>query len=145
MIFETSVHKLTIIQGHHIRQGTVIRQAQICKQKGNIFWAFIKLTVIRFWLQCILWPEEGSTAIYLCFGWLSWWHTVSCTRSWSCAGTQPPADPSLSSPPSCTAAADSSSVVYWGDSPGRVCELPHRSAAEEPSQFPAPATLNPMT
>lgn len=95
-------------------------------------------------VHILAWRGQCS-ATHLCFGWMTCWCTVSCTRSWSCAGTRPPEDPSLSSPPSCTAAAGSSSVVYLGDPPGRVCGLPRKSAAEEPSQFPALATLNPAT
>lgn len=134
---------LTIIQGHHIWQGTVIRHAQICVQRGNILKSVHQTHPVNPWKQCTVWPEEGSSVTHHCFGWLRWWCTVSCTRSWSCAGRRPPAVLSLSSPPSCTAATGSSSVVYWGDPPGRVCGPPHKSAAEEPSPFPALATLNP--
>ncbi len=36
---------LTIIQGHHVRQGAVVRHAQICIQRGNILKESIKPTV----------------------------------------------------------------------------------------------------
>lgn len=39
------INVLTIIQGHHIRQGAVIRHAQVCTQKGNILKVSIKPTV----------------------------------------------------------------------------------------------------
>lgn len=38
------INALTIIQGHHIWQGTVIRHAQICVQRGNVVKIFIKPT-----------------------------------------------------------------------------------------------------
>ena len=109
------------------------------KKKSNILNNSIKPTL------CYTdWPEGGSSDTHLCFGCLRSWGRVSCTHSWSCAGTQPPADPSLSSPPSCTAAAGSSSVAYWGCPRERACGLPHKSAAGEPSQFLVPSTLHPM-
>lgn len=69
---------LTIIQGHHIRQGAVIRHAQICIQKGDILKVLICMCSR---VQCTVWPEEGSSVTHLCSGWLRWGCMVSCTRS----------------------------------------------------------------
>lgn len=124
--------QLTIIQRHHIGEWAVIRHAQICTQT---FYISIKCTA-----RCTAWPEGGSKVTHLCSG---CWRWVSCTHSWFYAGTRPAAVPSLSSPPSCTAAAGPSSVAYWGSPQARVCGLPQKSAAEGPIQFPALATLSP--
>lgn len=134
---------LTIIQGHYIRQGTVIRHAHICRQTGKILSVY-QTHLIYSWVRWTFWPEEGSTVTHQCLCWLRWGCMVCCIHSWSCAVTQPPAVLSPSSPPSCTVAAGSSSVVYSGAPPGRVCGPPHKFAAEEPSQFPVLATQNPM-
>lgn len=97
------------------------------------------------WKKYTVRPEEGSSIAHHCYAWGKRWGTASCTHSWSCASTRPPAVLSLSSPPSCTAAAGSSSVAYSDGPPGRACGQPRKSAAEEPSQFPALATQNPVT
>lgn len=102
--------------------------------KRQTFYISIKCTAC-----CTAWPEGGSKVTHLCSG---CWRWVSCTHSWFYAGTRPAAVPSLSSPPSCTAAAGPSSVAYWGSPQARVCGLPQKSAAEGPIQFPALATLN---
>lgn len=102
--------------------------------KRQTFYISIKCTAC-----CTAWPEGGSKVTHLCSG---CWRWVSCTHSWFYAGTRPAAVPSLSSPPSCTAAAGPSSVAYWGSPQARVCGLPQKSAAEGPIQFPALATLS---
>lgn len=89
------------------------------------------------------WPEGGSSAHHW-FGSVTRWCTVSCTCFCFCAGTKPPAVVSLSFPPSWTAAAGFSSVVYWGAPPGRVCGPLHRSADAQPSRFPVFAALHPV-
>jgi len=50
---------LTIIQSHHIRQGT----AHICVQKGNILNVSVKAA------GCVpgVLPEEGGSGTHLCF------------------------------------------------------------------------------
>lgn len=95
------------------------------------------------WVQRTDSPGASSPVTDLCSDCLRCWCMVSCMRSWSYAGTQPPADPSLSFPPSCTAAVGSSSAVCWGFLPGTVCGLPCRFEAGEPSQFPMLAALYP--
>lgn len=89
------------------------------------------------------WPEGGSSAHHW-VGSSSRWRAASCTCFYFCAGTRPPAAVSLFSPPSCTAAAGSSSAVYWDAPPGRVWALLHKSADEQPSLFPAFAALYPV-
>lgn len=89
------------------------------------------------------WPEGGSSAHHW-FGSLKRWCTVSCTCFCFYAGTKPPAVVSLFSPPSCIAAAGSSSVVYWDAPPGRVCGPLHKSADEQPSLFPTFAARYPV-
>lgn len=104
--------------------------------RRQTFYISIKCTAC-----CTAWPEGSSKVTHLCSG---CWRWVSCTHSWFYAGTRPAAVPSLSSPPSCTAAAGPSSAAYWGSPQARVCGLPRKSAAEGPTQFLALATLSPM-
>lgn len=130
-------NELTIVQSHHIRQGTVIGHVQICTKR----WRFQPL--IHSLIHGNSWPEGGSSAHHW-FGSLKRWCTVSCTCFCFYAGTKPPAVVSLFSPPSCTAAAGSSSVVYWDAPPGRVCGPLHKSADEQPSLFPTFAARYPV-
>lgn len=57
---------LTIIQGHHIRQGAVIRHAQICRQKGHVLKMYIKPTECSG-VRCAVCPQEGSSVLTFVF------------------------------------------------------------------------------